>query len=268
MRRRGTGGGRPRVVLVIGIGAGDPRHVTVEAIEAMNRVDVFFAVDKGETTRDLAGLRAELLARHVTRPYRMVTMPELPRDRRPADYAGTVVDWQARREAGYAELVEALAPGEVGAFLVWGDPALYDGTLRILQRIAQRAEAAGRPPLDVGSVPGISAVQALAARHRLILNRVGEPVLITTGRRLAERGMPADVPDVLVMLDANDAFLGLPDDVAAGLDIYWGAYLGLPDEVLLSGELRTVGPEIAQVRAECRARKGWIMDTYLLRRRA
>ncbi|MGD9525233.1 precorrin-6A synthase (deacetylating) [Pseudonocardia sp.] len=267
MADRTDPGTDPRLVLVIGIGAGDPRHITVEAIEAMNRVDVFLAVDKGEATSDLAGLRAELLARHVTRPYRVATTPELPRDRRPADYPGTVADWQGRREAAYEELLDALAPGEVGGFLVWGDPALYDGTLRILQRIGERAVAAGGRPVEVVSVPGISAVQVLAARHRLILNRIGEPVLITTGRRLAERGMPADVPDVLVMLDGGDAFLGLPDSVTAGLDIYWGAYLGLPDEVLMSGELRTVGPQIARVRAACRARKGWIMDTYLLRRR-
>jgi precorrin-6A synthase len=70
--------------------------------------------------------------------------------------------------------------------------------------------------------------------------------------------------DVVVMLDARNAFATLPDP---DLDIYWGAYLGTADEVLLHGDLQQVKGEIVRVRAEQRERKGWIMDTYLLRRR-
>ena len=72
-----------RTVYVIGIGAGNPEHLTLQAVAAMNRVDVFFTIDKGAVTAtaDLAALRAELLARHVTRPYRVVAAPEVPRDR-------------------------------------------------------------------------------------------------------------------------------------------------------------------------------------------
>ncbi|NUR99455.1 MAG: precorrin-6A synthase (deacetylating), partial [Kribbellaceae bacterium] len=44
------------------------------------------------------------------------------------------------------------------------------------------------------------------------------------------------------------------------------AYLGTPDELLISGPLHEVAPEIEKLRAEARERKGWIMDTYLLRR--
>ena len=70
-----------RTVYVIGIGAGDPEHLTLQAVAAMNRVDVFFTIDKGEATADLAALRTQLLDRHVTRPHRVVTAPEVPRDR-------------------------------------------------------------------------------------------------------------------------------------------------------------------------------------------
>lgn len=248
-----------RTVYVIGIGAGDPEHLTLAAIAAMNRVEVFFTVDKGEAKSDLAGLRAELLRRHVTRPHRVVVAPDPPRDRRATAYADAVVDWQGRREALYAEMIETELPdGGVGGLLVWGDPALYDGTLRILEAIARRT------PIEVVSVPGISSVQVLAARHRLILNRVGSPFLVTTGRRLAAGGMPADVDDVVVMLDAGNAFADLPD---RDLDIYWGAYLGTPDELLVHGDLHAVRDEIVALFAEHRGRKGWIMDTYLLRRR-
>jgi precorrin-6A synthase len=236
---------------VIGIGAGDPEHLTLQAAAAIGRAEVFFEIDKG--VPDLAALRATLLARHARPDHRVVTAPEVSRDRDPADYPAEVAAWQAARADAYAAMIDAeLPPGGVGAFLVWGDPALYDGTLRLL------------PQVDVVSIPGISSVQALAAAHGLILNRVGEPVLITTGRRLAERGMPADVPDVVVMLDGRCAFAGLPD---ADLDIYWGAYLGTPRQILVAGDLQAVAAEIVERRAAARAEAGWIMDTYLLRRR-
>ena len=257
-----------RTVYVIGIGAGNPEHLTLQAVAAMNRVDVFFTIDKGEATADLAALRAELLARHATRPHRLVAAPEVPRDREPAAYVDTAsyVDlatrWQLRRGMLYEGMIaKELRPGETGAFLVWGDPALYDGTLPLLQRIAERSHDA----LRIVSIPGISSVAALAAAHGLVLNRVGTPVLITTGRRLAEEGMPRDVGDVVVMLDGRTAFADLPD---TDLDIFWGAYLGSPDEILVSGDLPAVRDEIVRRRAEARERKGWIMDTYLLRRRA
>jgi precorrin-6A synthase len=252
-----------RTVYVIGIGAGDPEHLTLQAIAAMNRTDVFFTIDKGEAKAELTGLRATLLARHVTRPHRVVTARDPERDRGATSgrYAGAVADWQDRRAALYERmLADELGEHGCGAFLVWGDPALYDGTLRILQRIRDRAAVA----FEVVSIPGISAVQALAAAHGIPLNRVGRAVAVTTGRRLADEGPPPGVDDVVVMLDAVDAFAALPGD---GWDIYWGAYLGTPDEALLHGPLQQVKAEIVRRRGELRARKGWIMDTYLLRRR-
>ncbi|MHA6625051.1 precorrin-6A synthase (deacetylating) [Pseudonocardia sichuanensis] len=253
-----------RTVYVIGIGAGDPDHLTLEAVAAMNRTDVFFTIDKGDAKGDLAALRAELLARHVTRAHRVVTARDPQRDRTAATpgYAAAVGDWQERRAALYERmLADELGDDGVGAFLVWGDPALYDGTLRILDGIRER----GRVVFDVVSIPGISAVQALAAAHRVVLNRVGRPFLVTTGRRLADEGPPPGVDDVVVMLDAVDAFARVPTDTARW-DIYWGAYLGTPDQVLVYGDLREVRAQIVGLRAELRARKGWIMDTYLLRR--
>jgi precorrin-6A synthase len=245
-----------RRIYVIGIGAGDPDHLTLQAVAAMNRVDVFFTIDKGEATADLADLRKHLLDRHVTRPHRVVTAPEVPRDRDPAAYVETAVEWQARRAALYREMITSeLADGATGGFLVWGDPSLYDGTLNLLREIGG---------LEVVSIPGISSVAALAAAHGLILNRVGTPVLVTTGRRIAEQGMPRDVDDVVVMLDGRTAFADLSD---TDLDIQRGAYLGTPDEILVAGDLRAVCDEIVRLRTEARAHKGWIMDIYLLRRR-
>ncbi|GHA07690.1 precorrin-6A synthase (deacetylating) [Streptomyces echinoruber] len=258
-----------RRINVIGIGAGDPDQLTLQAVKALRATDVFFLLDKGEAKADLVGLRRDILAAHVPEgTYRLVEARDPERDRTAggAAYSPAVGDWRSARAGIYERLIaEELGEDETGAFLVWGDPALYDSTLGILEEVLAR----GTVTFEYTVVPGISSVSALAARHRTGLNRVGGPVQITTGRRLAE-GFPRDADDVVVMLDAHQAFRRYADrdaDDAGDIDIYWGAYLGTPDEILVSGPLAEVAPRIERLRAQARARKGWIMDTYLLRRR-
>lgn len=247
-----------RTLLVIGIGTGNPEHVTIQAVRALNTVDVVFALDKGREKADLVELRREICARYLTeRPYRFVEAQDPERDRNPADYGATVEAWHAARAALYEAMIEGeLGEAGTGAILVWGDPSLYDSTLRILERILAR----GRLALAVRVIPGITSVQALAAGHRIPLNRIGGPIHITTGRQVAE-GLPAGADTTVVMLDGHPRFDHLDPD----LTIYWGAYLGTADEILVAGRLGTVAAEILDVRAAARARHGWIMDTYLLR---
>lgn len=244
-------------LLLIGIGPGDPRQVTYEAVDALRQASVFFVLDKGGDKDELVRLRKAILQRY--RPeggYRLVQVADPARDGRAEDYLGAVQDWHRQRAALYAKLIEQeVGDGETGAFLLWGEPTLYDSTLRILGLVRERGVA-----LRLQVIPGISSVQALAARHQVPLNRVGEPLTVLPGRRLAGQGQ---IDNVLVMLDGQCAF-ALLDDPA--LMIYWGAYLGTADEVLIAGPLQAVKAQILEVRERERARKGWIMDSYLLRR--
>ena len=245
-----------RTLLVIGIGAGDPDHLTLQAIKAMNRADVVFLVEKRRATRPLEDLRRDLLAEHMAREHAVVTIEDPDRERDPADYRATVQAWRDERARRWGDAIATnLRDGQTGAFLVWGDPAFYDSTLDVLHELAV-------PGLELEVVPGISSVQALAAAHAIALNRVGGAIEITPGRRYAD-GMPDDVDDAVVMLDTRNVFTREPDDV----DVDWGAYLGTPDELLIAGPVREVEDEIAQVRAQARERHGWVFDTYLLRRR-
>lgn len=247
-----------RKVLIVGIGAGNPEHVTAQAIDALNRADVLFIPHKGVEKQDLARLRHEICQRFLKNgASRLIDFDVPARESLPA-YRESVARWHGAVAEIYERLLgDELGKNEIGAFLVWGDPSLYDSTMRVLDRI----QAKGTIALEYEVIPGISAVQALAAAHRIPLNRVGESVLVTTGRKLAE-GFPAGADSVVVMLDGDCAFKSLDGDI----DIYWGAYLGTEDEILISGRLSDVATEIKRVRDEVRARKGWIMDTYLLRK--
>jgi precorrin-6A synthase len=129
-------------------------------------------------------------------------------------------------------------------------------------RIIDRVLALGLVTFEYTVIPGVTSVQALAAAHRIMLNRVGEPVHITPARRIAG-GLPAGLDSAVVMLDSGFTPAAFDDQ---GLDVFWGAYLSTPDEVLISGPLAEVAGQITETRASLRERHGWIMDTYLLRR--
>ena len=249
-----------RELLVIGMGPGHPDQITVQAVRALNRVDVFFRIDKGDAKSGLNAVRDEILRRHVTRPgYRVVEIPEPPRDRSAPDYQGAVTDWhEARAELIETAIADELGQDGVGAFLVWGDPSVYDSPLRIIDRILAR----GVVPFEYTVIPGVTSVQALAAAHRIPLNRIGEPIHITPARRIAD-GLPEGLDSAVVMLDSGFTAAGFGDPA---LTVFWGAYLSTPDETLIRGPLPEVAEEITKARAGLRARHGWIMDTYLLRR--
>lgn len=248
-------------ILVIGIGPGGSEHLTVAAIEALQRADVIFTFDKGEEKSDLIGLRKEICERYrCGKPNRLIEMPNPRREIPAGDYRAGVRSWHDERAAIVKERIrEELAEDGCGAFLVWGDPAIYDSTLRILQQLAGE-ESAG---FDYEVIPGISSIQLLAARHRIPLNAIGEPVLLTTGRQLAD-AFPERYESIVVMLDGG---AGLASLAGRDLEIFWGAYLGTKDEELKAGRVIDVLDEIRNLRERKKAEKGWIMDTYLLRRR-
>jgi precorrin-6A synthase len=237
-------------IRVIGIGAGHPEQITLQAINAIQQTDVLFITDKGSEKDELAQFRRDTLGRYAPGK-RIVEIADPARDRDPTNYQKAVETWHDQRAAQYESLFsEHLKPTETGAFLVWGDPSLYDSTIRILRQIG----------IDFDVIPGITSVQALTASHRIPLNQIGAPVHITTGRLLAANPPTADT---VVMLDGECAFNTVTDD---DIEIYWGAYLGTADEVLISGKLSEVAAKIQQTRETERRRKGWIMDTYLLRK--
>lgn len=247
-------------ILIIGIGAGDPDYVTMQAVDALNRTDVFFIMDKGPSKTKLIELRKEICRRYIkgnSHQFVDATSPEWARDA--ADYFSTVDGLNRDKQDLFERLIsEEMSDGECGAFLVWGDPTLYDSTIRIVDMIA----GSGRHELEYEVIPGISSVQALAARHKTTLNRIGQSIEITTGRKMAE-GFPEGADSVVVMLDGGDTYKQFADQ---DVDIYWGAYIGMPDEILVSGKLKDVVDDIERIRTEARRANGWIMDSYLMRR--
>ena len=247
-----------RKIYLIGIGAGNPEYITMQAVKALNAVDVFFFMNKGEAKQDLVNLRKEICQRYIEKQsYRIVESDDPVRDPTIPDYTSRVEDWHRQRSLIYEQMIaQELEDDQTGGFLVWGDPSLYDSTLRIVDQIAAR----GAVHFELEVIPGITSMQALAARHKIPLNGIGESIVVTTGRQLSAGRIEAGERTV-VMLDGQCSFNNVLNDE---LDIFWGAYLGMEQEVLLSGKLSETAATIETVRKEERQKNGWIMDTYLL----
>lgn len=245
-------------LLLIGMATGNPDHLTRQAVAALERADLILLPRKGADKSDLADARRLICDAFLERSDHIAEFDMPVRDASGV-YIDGVADWHDAIAATWARLIgrHGREDGCV-ALLVWGDPSLYDSSLRIAERLTKHGVVA-----EVSVVPGLTSLQLLTAAHAIPLNTVGGAVQLTTGRRLRDEGWPAGVDSVAVFLDGGCAFDELSPD---GLHIYWGAYLGMAQQVCIEGPVADVAGQIKRVRAEARERNGWIMDTYLLRR--
>lgn len=246
----------PFKLSLIGIGSGDPDQLTLAATKAIKAADLILIPRKGAEKADLADLRWTICARVLTHAATRVVEFDLPkRDSEREDYGAGVDAWHDAVAASWSrEIANHGGEKRRVALLIWGDPSLYDSSLRIARRLEPL------PKIEV--IPGITSIQALCAAHAIPLNEIGEPFLVTTGRRLRERGWPAGVDTVVVMLDGGTAFQSIDP---TGVHIWWGAYLGMAQQIILSGSLAEMSAKIAAARSEARVRHGWIMDSYILK---
>ena len=238
---------------LIGIGTGNPDHLTRQAMRAMQSAGLILLPRKGESKADLADLRRAILA--DVAPHTPIAEFDLPiRDESIADYTTRVNAWHDAIANVWAQTIAQHRADHV-ALLIWGDPALYDSTLRIAARLS--------PAPQITVVPAVTSITAMTAAHAIALNDIGAPFTVTTGRQLREGGFPAGVNTAVVMLDGENSFATLPPE---GITIYWTAYAGMENEISLSGPLTELGPKITEARRNARTAHGWIMDIYLLRR--
>ena len=241
---------------LIGIGTGSLSHLTGEGLQALREAQIILVPRKGADKDDLASIRLKLIEDAKTDAE--VVFFEYPTRDPELPYIERVAAWH--REIGerwQAALDGRDISGPV-ALLIWGDPSLYDSTMRIAERLRARVR------MQMQVIPGITSIQALTAAHGVPLNGIGAPVQITTGRRLRDHGWPEGCDTLVIMLDGDCSFqsLEVPEEVM----IHWSAYAGMENEINIAGRLSEVQAEILATRASARADHGWIMDIYLLQR--
>ncbi len=245
---------------LIGIGCGNPEHLTLEAVAALNRADLILLPDKGAEKAALAHLRQTILGRHLGATGVRTATFAMPRRGKAQGYRAGVDDWHDAIAACWRKAIAEAGAGADGhrpdhvALLVWGDPSLYDSSLRIAARLD--------PAPEIRVVPGVTSLSMLTAAHAVPLNALGASVAILPARILRESGWPEGIDRLAVFLDDGTTLATLPNDCR----IWWGAYLGMAEQALLAGRLGDLRVRLGALRAGLRARHGWIMDLYLIQR--
>src|SRR5258708_25991646 len=139
---------------LIGIGCGDPEQLTLAAIRAINAADLILIPRKGPAKSDLAELRRTICAQVLRNDRTRIVEFDLPvRDSAQEDYRKGVDDWHDTVAATWSEEIAGHlgSEGRV-ALLIWGDPSLYDASLRIPRRLD--------PVPTIERIAGVRAIHA------------------------------------------------------------------------------------------------------------
>ncbi len=247
-------------IFLVGIGTGNPRHVTLEAIDHLKSSDILIIPRKEDFKSDLADLRYQICNKFLGEEAPPIFEFNFPTRNNKKTYIEAVDEWHDAIAKVWTDCIanaqKALKKRvkSVG-LLIWGDPSLYDSSLRIAKRLEST------PNITV--IPGVTSVQALTAAHKITINEIGKPFIITTGREITNFGFPGGIDTAFIMLDGNCSFTTLEQEI---YHIWWGAYLGMESEILIEGKLNEVSEVIVETRKKAREVHGWIMDSYMLRR--
>lgn len=213
-----SAGGGPRLIGV-GVGPGDPDLVTVKGVKALRSASVVVV----PVMADGGTGRAESTVLHHVSRERIERVVFALNERE--DRARREAAWDAAGER-VAELLRAR--GTV-AFATIGDPNVYSTFTYLAQTIGELV-----PETVVETVPGITAMQDLAARGGAVLTEGTEPltlVPVTAGVAVLEEALRG--PGTVVAYK----FGRLAGEVAEALratgrleGAVWGSSLGLPEE--------------------------------------
>jgi len=211
----------------VGVGPGDPELVTVKGVNALRAAEVVVVpvMDTGERGR------AEATVLHYVPEDKVVRVVFALNER--TDRGRREAAWDA---AG-ARVAELLRKHAAVAFATIGDPNVYSTFTYLAQTIEELV-----PGTVVETVPGITAMQDLAARSGAVLTEGTEPltlVPVTAGAAVLKDALngPGTVVAYKFGRQAREVAQALRETGRIE-DAVWGSALGLEDESIRpAGEL-------------------------------
>ena len=213
------------VLIGVGVGPGDPDLLTLKGLRALGEADeVFVPVgDTGEVGRAESVVNAHLDPGRINRLLFALSDDEEARER----------NW----ERAAREVSRSLREGKTCAFATIGDPNVYS-TFTYLARTVGRM----LPDAEVRTVPGITAMQDLAAKSGTVLLEGDERLALlpfTAGREKLEDAL-SEFETVVCYKGGGKLkeVLGVAEKIGRMEDAIYGSRLGMEgEEVLPASEM-------------------------------
>jgi precorrin-2/cobalt-factor-2 C20-methyltransferase len=164
---------KPRIgrLYGVGVGPGDPELLTLRAYHVLSQVPVIFVPLKDEKSKSYARSIIDNLVKKSEGKIVGLVLPMLRDKKRLQEYWHQAADtiWQY------------LEKGKDGAFVNIGDPLLYGTFIHIWETLKQ-----SHPEIEVEVIPGISSINAAAARAIVPLASNDERIAIISGNHEAQ----------------------------------------------------------------------------------
>lgn len=207
----------------VGVGPGDPKLLTLQAVEVLCGVDVIFHVAGPRTENSVSGRVVDSIADcHAERVELLFSMA--------TDKAKRTADWERNAD----HVVRELNAGRHCAFVTIGDPLFYSTYTYLLREVRKRL-----PDADVTTVPGITAFLAAASRANQPLVEDDETLTVIPAwkEELAARNF-AKHSGTTVFLKTYRHRDRILDGLASGPtpdQVIYAARVGMEDERIVSG---------------------------------
>lgn len=216
---------------VIGIGPGDPELMTLKAVRILKEVPCIF-VPKGR--EEGTSLALSIVRKSLPLDGKEIVEAYFPMKKtvQSSGFGVQSSDQRQELDAKWNETVEAvlnrLGRGSDAAFITIGDPGIYSTFFYLYDRLLER-----NPSLVIDIVPGISSINAAAARAGLSLGLGDERIAVLPANYMDNLQETLEKFDTVVLMKVSKVF-GAVRDILVRMGLAAGAIYvvraGMEDE--------------------------------------